>query len=53
MERFMALKETNQDNLNYLDQLLKDNGLELILPDLEKDKKKKEETKKEEKKDNK
>ena len=43
MEKFMALKATNEDNLNYLDQLLKDNGLELILPDLNKEK---EETKK-------
>ena len=48
MEKFMALKETNQDNLNYLDQLLKDNGLELILPDLNKEKEEK--IKKEEKK---
>lgn len=52
MERFMALKATNEDNLNYLDQLLKDNGLELILPDLNKEKEEKKK-KDDEKKDKK
>lgn len=52
MEKFMALKATNEDNLNYLDQLLKDNGLELILPDLNKEKEEKKK-KDDEKKDKK
>ena len=30
----MALKVDNKDNLDYLNKLLEDNGLEIILPDL-------------------
>ena len=30
----MALKVDNKDNLDYLNKLLEDNGIEIILPDL-------------------
>jgi len=45
----MPLKETNKDNLEYLDKLFKDNGLEIILPDLNKEKKEKDNKKKDNK----
>mgnify|MGYP006916059135 CR=1 FL=1 len=45
----MALKVDNKDNLDYLNKLLEDNGLEIILPDLNS---KKEEEKKDTKDSN-
>ena len=49
----MALKVDNKDNLDYLNKLLEDNGLEIILPDLnnKKEENKKEKEEKQEKND--
>ncbi len=39
----MALKVDNKDNLDYLNKLMEENGFEIILPDLKKEKEEKKE----------